>query len=166
MPVNPVNPSPTAPTKANTVAGSLALLRRLEWKVNHAVHNLLGGEYRSVFRGRGMEFDQVVKYNFGDDIRDIDWNVTAKLGDAYRKKFIEERELTVIIVIEDTLSLQFGSGVRTKRDALFEIASLLMLLGFRWCRYRRAGPAARGGGSRGDCRTGRGRGVTGGPFRV
>ena len=92
MPVNPVNPSPTAPTKAKTVAGSLALLRRLEWKVNHAVHNLLGGEYRSVFRGRGMEFDQVVKYNFGDDIRDIDWNVTAKLGHAYRKKFIEERE--------------------------------------------------------------------------
>ncbi len=128
MPVTPANASPTAPAKAKTVAGSLALLRRLEWKVNGAVSNLLGGEYRSVFRGRGMEFDQVVKYNFGDDVRDIDWNVTAKLGDAYRKKFIEERELTIILVIEDTLSLQFGSGVRTKRDALFEIASLLMLL--------------------------------------
>src|SRR4051812_35437690 len=82
----------------------------------------------SVYRGRGMEFDQVVKYNFGDDIRDIDWNVTARLGEPYRKKFIEERELTVIIVIEDSLSLQFGSGARTKREALFDLAALIMLL--------------------------------------
>ena len=96
--------------------------------MKQAVENPLTGEYRSVFRGRGMEFDQVVRYNFGDDIRDIDWNVTARLGEPFRKKFVEERELTVLIVFEDTLSLQFGSGARTKRAALLELASLAMML--------------------------------------
>ncbi|MEX2045383.1 MAG: DUF58 domain-containing protein, partial [Opitutus sp.] len=76
----------------------LALLRKLEWRVRHAVENVLSGEYRSAFRGRGMEFDQVVKYEFGDDVRDIDWNVTAKLGEPYRKKFVEEREVTLVLV--------------------------------------------------------------------
>ncbi len=104
------------------------LLRRLEWRLEHEVGNRLVGDYFSVFRGRGMEFDQVVKYEFGDDIRDIDWNVTARLGEAYRKKFVEERELIVLLVIEDALSLQFGSGQRTKREALFELAVLVMLL--------------------------------------
>src|SRR5258708_12895386 len=89
---------------------------------------MLNGDYRSVFRGRGMEFDQVVKYQFGDDIRDIDWNVTARLGEHYRKKFIEERELTLLIVFEDTLSLQFGSGEKTKREAALELIGLIMLL--------------------------------------
>ena len=104
------------------------LLRRLEWRLEHEVENRLVGEYFSVFRGRGMEFDQVVKYEYGDDIRDIDWNVTARLGEPYRKKFVEERELVVMLVIEDSLSLQFGSGTRTKREALFELAALVMLL--------------------------------------
>ncbi|AHF91638.1 hypothetical protein OpiT1DRAFT_01956 [Opitutaceae bacterium TAV1] len=110
-------------------AAPLALLRRLEWRVRGAVENVLGGEYRSAFRGRGMEFDQVVKYEFGDDVRDIDWNVTARLGEPYRKKFVEEREVTVLIVFEDTPSLQFGSGPQSKREALLELAGLLMLLG-------------------------------------
>jgi uncharacterized protein (DUF58 family) len=90
----------------DAVASPLALLRRLEWRVRHAVENVLSGEYRSAFRGRGMEFDQVVRYEFGDDVRDIDWNVTARLGEPYRKKFVEEREVTVMIVLEDTPSLQ------------------------------------------------------------
>jgi uncharacterized protein (DUF58 family) len=110
------------------LVSSSQLLRRLEWRLEHEVENQLIGDYFSVFRGRGMEFDQVVKYNFGDDIRDIDWNVTARLGEPYRKKFIEERELVVMLVIEDSLSLQFGSGARTKREALFELAALVMLL--------------------------------------
>jgi uncharacterized protein (DUF58 family) len=93
------------------------------------VANVLSGEYRSAFRGRGMEFDQVVKYTFGDDVRDIDWNVTARLGEPYRKKFVEERELTFLVVFEDTPSLQFGSGNTTKREALLELAGLVMLLG-------------------------------------
>ena len=107
----------------------LALLRQLEWRVRHAVENILSGEYRSAFRGRGMEFDQVVKYPFGDDVRDIDWNVTARLGEPYRKKFVEEREVTLLIVLEDSPTLLFGSGSTSKRSALLELAGLLMLLG-------------------------------------
>jgi hypothetical protein len=110
-------------------ASAFGLLRRLEWRVRHAVENVLSGEYRSAFRGRGMEFDQVVKYEFGDDVRDIDWNVTARLGEPYRKKFVEEREVTLLLVVEDSPSLQFGSGSISKREALMELAGLLMLLG-------------------------------------
>lgn len=110
-------------------AASLDLLRRLDWRVRHAAANILSGEYRSSFRGRGMEFDQVVKYEFGDDVRDIDWNVTARLGEPYRKKFVEEREVTVVLVFEDTPALRFGSGAASKRDALLELAGLVMLLG-------------------------------------
>lgn len=76
-----------------------------------------------------MEFDQVVKYEFGDDVRDIDWNVTARLGEPYRKKFVEEREVNLLILFEDSPSLQFGSGERTKRGALLELAGLVALLG-------------------------------------
>jgi hypothetical protein len=105
------------------------MLPRLEWRVRHAVETMLAGDYRSVFRGRGMDFDQVVKYNWGDDLRDIDWNVTARLGEPYRKKFIEEREVSVILVFEDSPALQFGSAGRTRRETLLELASLLMLIG-------------------------------------
>lgn len=117
---------PTA--TANTTA-SLALLRKLEWRVRHAVESVLSGEYRSAFRGRGMEFDQVVKYSFGDDVRDIDWNVTARLGEPYRKKFVEEREVTLFLVFDDSPSLQFGSSALSKREALLELAGMVMLLG-------------------------------------
>jgi len=123
MPPSPVNAS------ASLVTSQLALLRQLEWRVRHAVENVLSGEYRSAFRGRGMEFDQVVKYTFGDDIRDIDWNVTARLGEPYRKKFIEEREVSLLLLFEDSVSLQFGSGAQSKREALLELAGLVMMLG-------------------------------------
>ena len=120
----------TTPETTNASPQSqLALLRRLEWRVRHAVVNVLSGEYRSAFRGRGMEFDQVVKYEFGDDVRDIDWNVTARLGEPYRKKFVEEREVTLLLVFEDSPSLQFGSFTQSKREALLELAGLVMLLG-------------------------------------
>ncbi|HEY0969159.1 MAG TPA: DUF58 domain-containing protein [Opitutaceae bacterium] len=112
-----------------TTSSSLAVLRQLEWRVRHAVENVLSGEYRSAFRGRGMEFDQVVKYTFGDDVRDIDWNVTARLGEPYRKKFVEEREITFMVLFEDSPSLQFGSGAQSKREALIELAGFVMLLG-------------------------------------
>lgn len=123
MPPSPVNES------AALVTSQLALLRQLEWRVRHAVENVLSGEYRSAFRGRGMEFDQVVKYTFGDDVRDIDWNVTARLGEPYRKKFIEEREVSLLLLFEDSPSLQFGSGAQSKREALLELAGLVMMLG-------------------------------------
>ena len=107
---------------------SLAMLRKLEWRVRHAVESVLSGEYKSSFRGKGMEFDQVVKYEYGDDVRDIDWNVTARLGDPYVKRYVEEREVTLLLLFEDRPSLQFGSGERSKREALMELSSLLMLL--------------------------------------
>lgn len=88
----------------------------------------VSGEYRSAFRGRGMEFDQVVKYQWGDDPRDIDWNVTARLGEPYRKRFIEERDLSIIFIFEDSPALQFGSEGRTRRQTLLETAALLMLI--------------------------------------
>jgi uncharacterized protein (DUF58 family) len=113
------SPLPSAPT---------ALLQRLEWRARHAVSTSVSGEYRSAFRGRGMEFDQVVKYQWGDDLRDIDWNVTARLGEPYRKRFVEERDLTVIFVFEDSPALQFGSDGRTRRETLLETAALLMLV--------------------------------------
>jgi len=111
-----------------SLSSSIAMLRKLEWRVRHAVASVLSGEYKSSFRGKGMEFDQVVKYEYGDDVRDIDWNVTARLGEPYRKKFVEEREVTLVLLFEDTPSLQFGSGERSKREALLELSSLLMLL--------------------------------------
>lgn len=117
--------TPAAPAAPSA---PLAALRRLEWRVRHAVETSLGGGYRSAFRGRGMEFDQVVKYEYGDDVRDIDWNVTARLGEPYRKKFIEEREVSVLLVVEDSPSLLFGSGPVSKREALLELAGLLLLL--------------------------------------
>lgn len=116
-------------TPPPSTASPLALLRQLEWRVRHAVEAMLSGEYRSTFRGRGMEFDQVVRYEFGDDVRDIDWNVTARLGEPYRKKFVEEREVTLMVLFEDSPSLLFGSGAQSKREALLELAGLVMLLG-------------------------------------
>lgn len=124
----PIPPPSSAAPAGPSAAAPLAALRRLEWRVRHAVETSLGGGYRSAFRGRGMEFDQVVRYAFGDDVRDIDWNVTARLGEPYRKKFVEEREVTVLLVFEDSPSLQFGSGAVTKREALLELAGLLLLL--------------------------------------
>ena len=113
------DPMPNAPQ---------AVLRRLEWHVRRAVNTSISGDYRSAFRGRGMEFDQVVKYQWGDDLRDIDWNVTARLGEAYRKKFVEERELSMILLFEDSPALQFGSDGRSRRETLLETAALLMLV--------------------------------------
>jgi len=108
---------------------SLSALRRLEWQLRgRRVHSSLVGEHRSIFRGRGMELDQVVKYAFGDDIRDVDWKVTARLGDIYRKLFVEDREITIFVVVSDAPALQFGSGRASKRDVLFDLAGLAMML--------------------------------------
>jgi len=110
------------------LAASQPVLRQLEWRVRHAADAAISGDYRTSFRGRGREFDQVVRYEWGDDVRDIDWNVTARLGEPYRKKFVEERELTVALVVDDAPSLAFGSGARTKREVVLEIAGLFALL--------------------------------------
>ncbi|MGF1679436.1 MAG: DUF58 domain-containing protein [Candidatus Methylacidiphilales bacterium] len=107
----------------------LALLRKIDWRVRHAADSVLTGEYRSSFRGKGMEFDQVVPYEYGDDVRDIDWNVTARLGQPFRKKFIEEREVTIVVVFQDSVSLQFSSTGQSKRQSLIELAAMLMMMG-------------------------------------
>jgi len=122
-----MNPT-TAPVSSSLPSAPTALLRRLEWQARHAVNTSVSGDYRSAFRGRGMEFDQVVKYQWGDDPRDIDWNVTARLGEPYRKRFVEERDLSVIFVFEDSPALQFGSEGRTRRETLLETTALLMLI--------------------------------------
>ena len=121
-------PRKDSPDTVPKLSQKIAILRRLEWRAKDVVKSALGGEYKSSFRGKGMEFDQVVKYEYGDDVRDIDWNVTARLGEAYRKKYVEEREITLLLLFEDTPSLQFGSGQVSKREALLELGSLLMLL--------------------------------------
>src|SRR6201989_2570784 len=119
---------PAKTSVAPSASAPGALLQRLEWRARNAVSTSVSGDYRSAFRGRGMEFDQVVKYEWGDDPRDIDWNVTARLGEPYRKRFIEERDLSVILVFEDSPALQFGSDGRTRRQTLLEAAALFMLI--------------------------------------
>src|SRR5204862_361858 len=81
---------------------------RIEIRTNRLVNESLAGEYHSVFKGRGMEFSEVREYQFGDDIRSIDWNVTARVGHPYVKKHVEERELTVILLVDFSGSGQFG----------------------------------------------------------
>ncbi|WP_221030937.1 DUF58 domain-containing protein [Actomonas aquatica] len=120
--------SGTGTSPAQAIRAAISTLGQFEWRMKQQVSNPLAGEYRSVFRGKGMEFDQVVRYTYGDDVRDIDWKVTARMREPYRKKFVEERELTILIVFEDRLSLQFGSAGRSKRDALLELICQVMML--------------------------------------
>jgi uncharacterized protein (DUF58 family) len=87
----------------------LKKIRRIEIKTSHLVTDLLAGRYNSAFKGRGMEFEEVRPYMVGDDVRTIDWNVSARTGEPFIKKFREERELTVIIAVDISASLGFGS---------------------------------------------------------
>jgi uncharacterized protein (DUF58 family) len=112
-----------------TVTELLETVRRVELRTNRLVNDTMVGAYLSHFKGRGMDFEELREYIPGDDVRDIDWNVTARLGEAYRKKFVEEREVTLLLVFEDSPSLHFGSGAQSKREALLELAGLVMLLG-------------------------------------
>ncbi len=104
------------------------LLKRLHWTHKRPSPGALAGDYRSAFRGRGVEFDQVVKYSYGDDMRTIDWNVTARRGEPYRKQFIEERELTFHVLFEDGAGMNFGTGIRTRRESALGIFALLAQL--------------------------------------
>jgi uncharacterized protein (DUF58 family) len=100
-------------------------IRRLQLRARRAVEDLLGGEYHSVFKGTGMAFEEVREYQPGDDIRAIDWNVTARMGHPFIKRYIEERELTVILVVDCSGSQQFGTQLQQKREVAAEIAALL-----------------------------------------
>ena len=109
-----------------SVADILKKVQRIQIVANRAVNDLFSGQYRSVFRGRGMEFDQVREYQPGDDIRTIDWNVTARSGNCFIKQFCEERELTVLFLVDTSASVSFGSTQQSKLDLVVEIAALLM----------------------------------------
>ncbi|MEN3013868.1 MAG: DUF58 domain-containing protein [Endomicrobiia bacterium] len=105
----------------------LKQIRKIEFKTNKIVNELFAGQYSSVFKGRGMEFEEVREYVPGDDIRSIDWNVTARYGRLFIKKFIEERELTIMLLIDMSASQQFGSYLKTKAEIVAEIACIFAL---------------------------------------
>lgn len=103
----------------------LKQIRRIQITTSRMVTDVFAGQYRSVFKGRGMEFDEVREYVPGDEIRTIDWNVTARFGHPYVKKFVEERELTVMILLDHSLSAHYGTSKRLKNELAAEIAAVL-----------------------------------------
>ncbi len=103
----------------------LKKVRQIEVRTNRLVNDSLAGSYHSVFKGRGMNFDEVREYVPGDDIRSIDWNVTARTGIPHIKKFTEERELTIMLMIDISSSGEFGSSISSKREVMAEIGSVL-----------------------------------------
>lgn len=103
----------------------LKKVRKIEIRSRGLTRQIFAGEYHSAFRGRGMAFSEVREYQFGDDIRNIDWNVTARLGHPYVKIFEEERELTVMLLVDVSRSGDFGTAASTKRELMTEIAAVL-----------------------------------------
>ena len=109
----------------------LRKVRQIEIKTQRVVDSILSGGYHSVFRGRGMEFSEVRAYVEGDDVRTIDWNVTARMGDPYVKKHVEERELTVMLPVDASASGEFGSAERLKTEVAVELCALLAFSAIR-----------------------------------
>ena len=103
----------------------LARVREIQVRTGRQVADVLAGEYVSVFKGRGMEFDEVRPYVPGDDVRTIDWNVTARMGEPYIKRYVEERQLTLMLMADVSASQDFGSAHRSKREATAELCALL-----------------------------------------
>lgn len=103
----------------------LKRVRQIEIKTRGLSNNIFAGEYHSAFKGRGMTFSEVREYQYGDDIRDIEWNVTARFNKPYVKVFEEERELTVMLLVDVSGSLDFGTAVQTKHQMVTEIAATL-----------------------------------------
>ena len=106
-------------------ADLLKKVRKIEIKTRALSHQVFAGEYHSAFKGRGMAFSEVREYQYGDDVRNMDWNVTARLRAPYIKVFEEERELTVVLLIDVSRSGLFGTSGMTKRDMIAEIAAVL-----------------------------------------
>lgn len=103
----------------------LKRVRKIEIKTRGLSNNIFAGEYHSAFKGRGMAFSEVREYQYGDDIRDIDWNVTARFNRPFVKVFEEERELTVMLMVDVSSSLNFGTSVQQQKDMVAEIAATL-----------------------------------------
>jgi uncharacterized protein (DUF58 family) len=102
-------------------------VKRIQFVTGRQVSDVMAGAYLSVFKGRGMEFDEVRPYVPGDDVRSIDWNVTARTGEPHVKRFVEERELTVMLLVDVSASQDFGSGRRSKLEAAVELSALLAM---------------------------------------
>ncbi len=100
-------------------------IRRIQITTSRKVTDVFAGQYQSVFKGAGMEFDEVREYLPGDEIRSIDWNVTARMGHPYIKKFVEERELTIMILLDVSMSCRFGTAGRLKSDLAAELCSVI-----------------------------------------
>lgn len=109
----------------------LSHVRKIEIHTRQIVDDITAGAYHSIFKGRGLEFDEVREYTPEDDVRDIDWNVTAKMGSPYIKKYIEERELTVMLAVDASASSAFGSREKNKNEHAVEIAALLAFSAIR-----------------------------------
>ncbi|MBQ7639664.1 MAG: DUF58 domain-containing protein, partial [Bacteroidales bacterium] len=103
----------------------LRKVRKIEIRTKALSHQIFAGEYHSAFKGRGMAFSEVREYQYGDDVRNMDWNVTARLRAPYVKVFEEERELTVMLLVDVSGSRLFGTTGRSKRELLAEIAAVL-----------------------------------------
>jgi len=103
----------------------LKKVRKIEIKTKALSHQIFAGEYHSAFKGRGMAFSEVREYRYGDDVRNMDWNVTARMNAPYVKVFEEERELTVVLLVDVSRSGLFGTAVKTKREQIAEIAATL-----------------------------------------
>ena len=103
----------------------LKKIRRIEILTSHLVNDALAGKYHSAFRGLGMEFEEVRQYQIGDDIRSIDWNVSARMGEPFVKVFREERELTVMLVVDLSRSQEFGTHEQFKRELVAELGATL-----------------------------------------
>ncbi|MEW6279820.1 MAG: DUF58 domain-containing protein [Candidatus Eremiobacterota bacterium] len=106
-------------------------IRRIEITTSRLVEEVFAGQYESLFKGQGMEFAEVREYLPGDDVRSIDWNVTARTGRPFVKRFVEERELTVMLLVDASRSLDFGSGTETKRQLASELGAVLALSAMR-----------------------------------
>lgn len=106
-------------------------VRQIQIRTGRQVADVLAGEYVSVFKGTGVEFDEVRPYVPGDDVRSIDWNVTARTGVPYVKRYVEERHLTVMLMIDISASQDFGSAQRSKREATAELGALLAFSAIR-----------------------------------
>ncbi len=106
-------------------------VRRIQILTDRAVNDVFAGEYESVFKGRGMEFDEVRPYSPGDEIRTIDWNVTARAGEPYVKQFVEERELTVMLLVDLSGSGQFGSTPKLKNEVAAELCAVLSFVAMK-----------------------------------
>ena len=109
----------------------LSKVRRLEITTRRMVEETTGGAYHSVFKGRGIEFSEVREYSFGDDVRDIDWNVTARMGSPFIKKYVEERELNVMLLVDASASGRFGSSSASKLRMIVETAALIAFSAIR-----------------------------------